>query len=571
MATEVVPPLTGRPVSGGTTDRAPVRRAEVVVVAGVTAAFGLILLLWAVLVPAFQAPDERAHFDAAVHVALGDGWPAPGDLHLLSAIEQLAPTDRTPLGDLLRTTDGADSDTVNQMTQHPPTYYVVAAGLLHLTHFEDRSVDAAVAVLRLIGALAVLPLPALAWATVRRVTRSARAGVVGAFAVLAVPELASIGASVSNDGPVMLFAGTTVWLASRVLTGDRRTRTAVALGVSLGVALLWKGTALPLIPFVGLAVVVGATGRPFPVRVLRAVWVLAVAAALGAWWWVRNLLVHHQLQPDGFSAIRPPRPFPADTGPDPVTFVGVSWSTIARTFWGSFGGKAQWIVSPVLFETATVLALGAVLIWGFRRGRGSGTALTLAVLPVTILLLQSWTTWSSYLDTTFVGGTQGRYYFPAVLAFIALSAIAWRRALRTETGHRRAGVIVPVVAAVIALYGPLYLYGSVAEHGRVRVTARGLDLLATTSPVPVLVSVVLWCAALVVLVVALVGTARLARRSSADRPSGGEPSGDEPPADASTDDRTAVERSPVGPPSGLLSSTGGTPTATPAPDEEAAR
>ncbi len=40
------------------------------------------------------------------------------------------------------------------------------------------------------------------------------AAVVGAFAVLAVPELASIGASVSNDPPVMLFGATTVWLAA---------------------------------------------------------------------------------------------------------------------------------------------------------------------------------------------------------------------------------------------------------------------------------------------------------------------------------------------------------------------
>lgn len=499
MATEVAPVP------------APVRSVERVVLAAVTVGFGIVLLLWAVLVPAFQAPDERAHFDAAVHVALGDGWPAPGDLHLLDALAHASPSDRTPIGDLLRSTGGTDSDIVDQMTQHPPTYYVVAAGVLHLVHFQDLSVAAAVTVVRLVGALAVLPLPVLAWATVRRVTGSPRAALVGASAVLAVPELASIGASVSNDGPVVLFAGTTVWLAARVLTGDRRTRTAVALAVSLGVALLWKGTALPLIPFVGLAVLVGATGRPVAARLVRAVWVLAIAAVLGAWWWVRNLLVFHQLQPDGFGALRPPRPFPTDTGPDPVTFVDVSWSTIARTFWGSFGGRAQWIVSPVFFETATVLALGAVLVWGFRRGRGLGTALTLAVLPVTILLLQSWTTWSSYLRTTFVGGTQGRYYFPAMLVFIALSAIAWRRAVRTEAGHRRAAVVVPALAVVVALSGIVYAYASIAEHGRIRVTSRGLDELATTSAVPVGLPIALFVAALVVLVLAVVLAARASR------------------------------------------------------------
>lgn len=517
MATETAAPVgstTGAVVRASAHVR--VRRAERLLVALVTVGFGLLLLLWAALVPTFQAPDERAHFDAAVHVAIGDGWPAPGDLYVLEAVEQVSGAGpSTTMGDLLRSTGASEGDTVDQMTQHPPTYYAVAAGLLHLVHFEQLTPSAAVFAVRLLGALFVLPLPALAWATVRGVTRSPRAALVGALAVLAVPELASIGASVSNDGPVMLFSAVTVWLASRVMAGDDRVRTAVALAVALGVALLWKGTALPLIPFVGIAVLVGSGGRALLGRLLRAVWVLALAAAVGAWWWAHNLVVYRQVQPDGFSAIRPPEPFPADTGPDPIAFADVSWTTIARTFWGSFGGKAQWALPPVLYETATVLALGAVLVWAFRRGRGLAPALTLALLPLTVFLLQSWTTWSSYLSTTFIGGTQGRYYFPALLAFITLSAVAWRRAVLTERGHRTFAVVTSAVAVAVALYGPLYLYASFAEHGRVRVTPSGLDVLAASSPVPAAVCVALWCAALVVLTVVVVGAARAGRPSSA--------------------------------------------------------
>lgn len=499
MATEVVP----RP-----------RPTEWVVVGAVTAAFAIVLLLWAALVPAFQAPDERAHFDAAVHVAIGDGWPDPGELRTLQAVQDAsAATDRDALptmGDLLASTGAAETDTVDQMTQHPPTYYLVAAGVLHAVHFESLTPDAAVLAVRLLGALFVLPLPFLAWATVRRVTRSARAGVVGAFAVLAVPELASIGASVSNDSPVILFAATTVWLAVRVLTGDARTRTAVALAVSLGVAILWKGTALPLIPFVAVALLVGAVPRAgVGPRVLRTLWVLVVAAVIGAWWWLRNLLVFHTLQPNGFSSLRPPKPFPTGTGPDPAAFADVSWSTIARTFWGSFGGRAQWILSPVVFETATVLALGAVLIWGFRRAPGLRVAITLAVLPLTIFVMQTSNAWGSYTSTTFIGATQGRYYFPAMLAFIALSAIAWRRALGTVAGHRRFSTVVSALAAGLAVYALLFTYGSIAEHSRIRVTPRGLDLLAGSTPAPVWSLVTGWVVACVLLAVAVVLSRRV--------------------------------------------------------------
>ncbi|WP_182046778.1 glycosyltransferase family 39 protein [Curtobacterium sp. ME26] len=484
----------------------PVRRVERVVVAAVTVAFALVLFLWAAVVPAFQAPDERAHLDAVVHVAIGDGWPDPGRLHVLQAVDTFddAPSSAT-VGGLLDATDAGTTDTVDQMTQHPPTYYAVAAGVLHAVDFRALHPDQALLAVRLLGALFVLPLPALAWATVRRVTRSPRAALVGAFAVLGVPELASIGASASNDAPVVLFAGTTVWLAVRVLTGDRRARTAIALALSLGVAILFKGTALPLVPFVAVALLVaGAPTVRLQVRALRTLGVLALAALVGAWWWLRNLVVFHTLQPSGFESIRPPQPFPAGTGPDPFRFADVSWSTIARTFWGSFGGRAQWIISPVVFETATVLALGAILLWAFRRAPGLRVAIALAVLPAAILVFQTANAWGSYESTTVVGGTQGRYYFPALVAFVALSAIAWRRAFGTDAGHRRGAFVVSGLSAALAVYAVVFVYGSFAEHARVRVTPTGLETLAQSSPLPVPLLVTTWVLALVVLVAALV-------------------------------------------------------------------
>ncbi|OIH96969.1 glycosyltransferase family 39 protein [Curtobacterium sp. MCBA15_001] len=499
---------------------APSHRERLVVLV-VTAAFGVLLVLWAALVPAFQAPDERAHFDAAVHVAIGDGWPAPGDLHLLRAVDRAEPGTTESMGALLDASDAGEVDTVDQMTQHPSTYYTVAAGVLHLVDFGAHRPAVDVLALRLLSALFVLPLPALAWATVRRVTASPRAAVVGAFAVLAVPELASIGASVSNDAPVMLFGATTVWLATRVLTGDARTRTAVALGLSLGIAILWKGTALPLIPFVGVAVAlsVGAPHRrTLGARLLRTLWVLAIAAVVGAWWWLRNLLVFHTLQPDGYAALRPPQAFPAGTGPDPVSFATVSWSTIARTFWGSFGGGAQWVLSPVVYETATVLGLGAVLVWGFRRQPGLATAVSLAVLPLTVFVFQTATTWNSYLSTTFVGGTQGRYYFPAMVAFIALSAIAWRRALDATADRRRFATTVSAIGGALALYGPFVAYTSFAEVARTQVTPGGLETLAASTPVPVAAVVAAWVLALALTVAAVVLSRRVPGSAALRRP-----------------------------------------------------
>src|SRR5687768_2196113 len=39
-------------------------------------------LLWAVLVPVYQAPDEIYHVNSVLRVAEGGGWPRPGDARL---------------------------------------------------------------------------------------------------------------------------------------------------------------------------------------------------------------------------------------------------------------------------------------------------------------------------------------------------------------------------------------------------------------------------------------------------------------------------------------------------------
>ncbi|WFR66554.1 glycosyltransferase family 39 protein [Curtobacterium flaccumfaciens] len=200
-----------------------------------------------------------------------------------------------------------DSAAVDQMTQHPPTAYLVDAVVLRALHYGSLRWDHALVVLRLWDAALVMPLALLAWASVRRVTRSPRAALAGALALFATPQLASIGASVTNDAPVMLLSGVVVWLATRILTGDLRARTLLTLGF-LTAAVVWvKGTGLPAVPFVGLvALVAGGPALPFVRRLVRTVVVLAVVAALGSWWWLRNLVVYETLQPDGYSSMRPP-------------------------------------------------------------------------------------------------------------------------------------------------------------------------------------------------------------------------------------------------------------------------
>lgn len=451
-----------------------------------TAAFFAVLLCWAIVTPLFQAADEVQHVDAVLHLALGYTWPDPGTMHLLasSAAAFADPQQVSGLtwGQLLQQYPGQlqtfiavpNVSVINQMSQHPPTWYLVEAGFLHLIGFENLRWDHAVLAMRLLSILCTSTLPLLAWATVRRLTRSPRAAVVAAIAVLGIPQVAVVGSTVTNDAPVLLLSGVVTLLVVRVLTGDSRLVTTVLLGVVLSAMIWMKGTALPVIPFVAIAIFVGVyRARGLRTAVLWTALAAVVSAGTGAWWWVRNLVVFGAVQPEGFVS-RKPIPFPEGQGPDFPTYVATLWTRLSETFWGSPGRTAQYPMSQILVEVGTVLAIGVIVLFAFRRRDDLPTIAVIAVLPVTFLLIETTKAWTGYQKMGVVGGTQGRYYFPALIALITLSAMAWRRLPRTQSGRAALATGLSVAFGLIALYGIAFDYRTFWENRATAITSNGL-------------------------------------------------------------------------------------------------
>lgn len=494
------PPRPGRPWPNSESV-APSRR-ELLGVGATTIAFIAVLVSWALFTPLYQAADELQHVDAVLHLALGYGWADPGTMHLLSAAVQTsqdpASTAGLTWGQLLAQYPGLrDSAGINQMSQHPPTYYFLGAGLLHLIGFEHLQWNHAVLALRLLDVLLVAPLPLLAWATVRRVTGSPRAALVGGMAILAVPQIAIIGSAVTNDAPVFLLSAATTFLAARILTGDRRLLSAVLLGGLLGALMLMKGTGLPVIPFVGIAVIVG-TLRSSGVRtaIARTAVTAVITALIGAWWWVRNVVVFGAVQPEGFVG-REPQPFPPGRGPDLPTYVTNLWTRLTETFWGSAGRTAHFPVTQVLIDVGTVLTIGVIVLFAFRRSGFRVEAVVLATLPVTFALVETTKAWADYEKMGVVGGTQGRYYFPALVAVITLSALAWRRLPRTSAGRSALAIGLTVTFGLISFYGVTFAYRTFWEGGAFAVSRAGFAAFATggNGPLGVVVVAVLVAAA----------------------------------------------------------------------------
>jgi hypothetical protein len=302
--------------SGGPSQRVPL------VVWATTALHVGLLLAFAFLYPPFTGFDETQHVDAVLSIRHGDGWPAPQERELSEGIvavatpvlqaasqlpfsdDELLPRDERPsVAELGVERDSVGQLLPNQITQHPPLYYALQAGVLAvLPGSADWAYDKTVGVLRLVSVLLMAPLPLLAWATARALRAPPLVGQVAALLSVSVPQLQRVGSSVNNDAAYTLAFATVLLLLARVAAGDVGRRLVVLTGVAVGVAMLTKGFALVLPLAVGLAFLVGGRrdGRSWTAGLVPGFLSLVVAFVVGGWWWLRNLLLYGTVQPVGW-------------------------------------------------------------------------------------------------------------------------------------------------------------------------------------------------------------------------------------------------------------------------------
>ncbi|MGY2897670.1 hypothetical protein ACVKXF_000282 [Curtobacterium sp. PvP017] len=483
-------------------------RREWIVLGTTTVAWLGLLLSFALLTPAFGAPDEPAHVDAAFRLALGLGWPHGGEMHYLAAVRQIVehpvPAVDRPTVDALLAAVPGDSPAIDPMSQNPPTYWLVAAGILRLIRFGAHDWATSVLVLRLFDVALVTALPVLVWATVRRVTRSPRTALVAPLLLFAVPQLAQVAAGVTSWAPMILLGAVLVWLSMRVLTGDRSWWTTAGLAVAVTGLAAISALGLLAVPFVVLVFVLArdqrtasdqrtATDqrdqRPWRRSALHAGVVVVAAAAVSGWWWVRTLLVSGTLLPDALRGVTTVQPYPSG-GANPGAFAGRQWDGLTASFFGDFGAN-QWPLPPMVIDALAIVGLVA-LGWSYaRRGAGRRVMTIALVWPALVVVATLAYNWRNYLGTHQGNGLQGRFLFVAVVALVLSQAVAWRALVVRPELRRRLARIAAVGSFAIALYGIGIAYRGAWENVQFRVTPGGLSAMAGGSlagPLPIAVA-----------------------------------------------------------------------------------
>jgi 4-amino-4-deoxy-L-arabinose transferase-like glycosyltransferase len=435
-----------------------------------TAAFFALCITWSVLTPQFTAPDESAHVSSVIRMYEGFSWPDPGDAKRPAAVRAAAAeraipqSDRSTYRELAAAAPGY-STTLDQMTQHPPLYYLIVGKTLAALHGEDLRWDRMLLTIRGLSALLALPLVWLIWSGVRMLTASPRAAIVAALVPFAIPQLAQITGVVNNDTAALLMGAIVAWFAIRVLVGDRRWPVLLGLGISLGIAGLTKATLISLVFLVAIVLLFGA-GRPAPwgKRLWQTVWPLAVAIPAGMWWWAANLVRFGTLQPHGYTVGEVG--WPPGTAPNALEFVSVLWDYLAGTFWGRLG-QAITPLSEPLTDVLSVLCLFTIIAGAFqaRRYRVASIAFTAGVAVSAALLI--YVSWNAYLDSTEFRGMQGRYFFALLLPLIGLGVIGVLSLARSESARRMISRAVMIVCMAMPFVGLVVGFAGfyIAERG----------------------------------------------------------------------------------------------------------
>ena len=386
--------------------------------------------LYAAMVPAWQSPDEPAHYNYVRQLANG-----------FFPIMESSDYDQTYISEVVSSKFDPQYD-VNIITYEdwqPPLYYLLLTPIFVLT---NGSLLALRLTSLLIGAGAVI----LAYAVGVQVYPMQRwVGLTTAVFVAFLPQNLSILASVNNDSLTeLLIAATLLVLTQWVSSKDANWRLwqerkyLLILGFIIGLALLTKLSAYLLVPLAGIVLLGRYWGRwddIFPSSVL----LFAPAFLMGSVWWGRNLIVYNGIDP--FATLAHDAAVIGQTRTaEWIMQFGLDGTiqrflqTTFNSFWGQFGWMSvpmqPWVYQPLLIFSGIVVAgllLKAVLGTSLQADE-SKTVHASALKPlILILMLLLTASMHIYYNITFVQH-QGRYLFPALIPIgigIALGLGSW--------------------------------------------------------------------------------------------------------------------------------------------------
>jgi uncharacterized membrane protein len=391
--------------------------------------FGVLaVLLFALVTPPYQSPDEPAHFKRADQISRGE-WiakrldvSASGGTASLGIDQTAEVFNGLPFHPEVRATkqmftQAASATWANSPSApmifsntalYPPVLYLPSASAILAGKAGDLGIVSTLWLARVTNGIVSVVAGALAIAI-------AGAAAPWIFAVLSLPMSLSLMASASHDGPMFAAAALAAAIFVNSTSGGPFFASRRAF-VALCAAIALVASARPIYaPLAVLPLLV--SGQRLALRVAAAT---AIVAAVGAWAWIVAPLVLLQTSADADPAAQM-----ALLRQDPFNVLVAVARTVKAGFWNlleTFVGRLGWLDTDLprlyhAFARIELLIAAAVTVAGltFRqfnwRGLVVATALFGGCLAAYLSLYLVWTRPGSM----YVIGVQGRYLTPLIL------------------------------------------------------------------------------------------------------------------------------------------------------------
>ena len=421
--------------------------------------------LYALLTPAWQAPDEPAHYNYVQYLANHHRFPIlkPGD-YPAAYLEEIKFAHFSPELSIAP---------IRYEFHQPPLYYLLSVPVYSLFHSLGMAI--ALLPLRLLSvAMGALLLLVVRW-TVQALAPNRPYLALGTTAFVAfLPMHLAMTASVNNDILSELLLALILLLSIRYLRrsiagpSDRGdTSLLLLLGITTGLCLITKSSLYIVLPLVLIVIAIRHfwLDRPMPLMlstIKAAILVLLPAIGLAFPWWLRNIAVYGGLDFLGLGRhdqvvvgqLRTAE-FLAMHGP--VELVRAFLLTSFRSFWGQFGWMGV-LLDERLYQAMAILsalALIGFLMWLVRAWQRSAQIATWQWAAGGLLALTGLLTLATYFwyNIDFVQH-QGRYLFRALVPIGLAVALGWRETLRRERAWPVAALLL-IAALGLRLTGLL--------------------------------------------------------------------------------------------------------------------
>lgn len=452
-----------------------IRNVQFAALGVVLAAFLVLGIVYSIVVPIFEKPDELPHYFVVRYLLEHRSLPVQ---------------------------DGSGQTLLEQEASQPPLYYILAAlatswvdtsdarelvwlnpqrnighpgdpGNKNLIVHTDRErwpyrgTTLAVHVARWLSLLFGAGTVVMTYAIGRQMFPARPLLPLGAAAVSAfIPQFLFISSSVSNDSLITFLAALTLYQLLRVVNEAERgqfghlARYHLPLGLTLGLAALTKLSGLALLGLSGLVLAwIAWRWRSWRYLLTSGLVVGGLAVAIAGWWYARNVRLYGDWT--GLDAMFQVVGRRDDFASSAQALWG-EFTGVRNSFWGLFGYFSIPLPEPIYRVLDALSVLGAVGLAAcfFRRRRrrrqeGQWAAVSLGVLllwvVMVVALLVRW--------TSLTPGSQGRLLFPALPPIALALTLGWSACLPRWRWRDAASV---VVAAGLLLLSAVIPVGIIA-------------------------------------------------------------------------------------------------------------